>query len=322
MLIRIAQHSCIGWPGRGRIMLALLVAIPAAMVYPWRCERDQWVLGVAAVGIVALFAGWRGQYLTTMVRRRIAMNRGRRLTPETAIRATALLSVTSLNADSDTLPLPLIAGYLQRYGIRADMIRIISCDNRFDNRKTWIGITVSAVENLAALRGRSSRIPLSETAQVVARRLAGQLRELGWSASLVGVDGVPQLVTSTAREAWRGVVEENGNYLAAYQVHPAYQTGDALSDILAAVWSYPARETWTVLEIGRSTVAVACVFRTVGQPDGTPPVPGLLPQAGHHRQTLLVLEPGSTRRLGGHSPLSADLLAELSWPVTAIAAAR
>ncbi|MBY0440903.1 MAG: type VII secretion protein EccE [Mycobacteriaceae bacterium] len=321
----MAQRSRIVWPGRGRIVLALLVGIPAAMAYPWHGERGQGVLGVAAVVLVALFAWWRGQYLTTMVRRRLAMNR-RRLRPEIATRATALLSVESMDADSDPLPLTLIAGYLDRYGIRAEMIRIISCHNGFDTRKTWIGLTVSAVENLVALRGRSWQIPLSQTAQVAARRLADQLRELGWSASPVGLDGVPQLVASGARETWRGVVEENGNYVAAYRVHPAYRTGDALSEVLAAAWSYPARETWTVLEIAGGqdgpTAAAACVFRTVGRPDGTAPVAGLIPQGGQHRQTLAVLELGCTQRLDGHGPVPPGLLAELCWPAAAIAAAR
>lgn len=63
--------------------------------------------------------------------------------------------------DSDVLPLPLIAGYLDRYGIRADKIRITSRDNASDasRRETWIGLTLSAPENLAALRAarRGSR---------------------------------------------------------------------------------------------------------------------------------------------------------------------
>ena len=51
------------------------------------------------------------------------------------------------------LPLALITRYLDRYGIRADKIRITSRDNASDasRRETWIGLTVSAADNLAAL---------------------------------------------------------------------------------------------------------------------------------------------------------------------------
>ena len=84
------------------------------------------------------------------------------------------------------LPLPLIAGYLDRYGIRADKVRITSRDNASGARETWIGLTISAVDNLVALQARSARIPLHETAQVAARRLADHLREIGWEASTSG----------------------------------------------------------------------------------------------------------------------------------------
>jgi hypothetical protein len=67
--------------------------------------------------------------------------------------------------------LPLIAGYLDRYGVRCDKIRITSRD--LDGlRTTWIGMTLGAVENLAALRARSPRIPLRDTAEVAGRRTA------------------------------------------------------------------------------------------------------------------------------------------------------
>ena len=73
-------------------------------------------------------------------------------------------------ADSDALPLPLLAKYLNRYGIRADAIRVTSRDAVSDNglrqRETWIGLTVSAAANLPALQARSARIPLRETAEV------------------------------------------------------------------------------------------------------------------------------------------------------------
>jgi type VII secretion protein EccE len=50
------------------------------------------------------------------------------------------------------LPLRLIAGYLDRYGIRCDKVRITSRDTA-GNRTTWVGLTLGAADNLAALRG-------------------------------------------------------------------------------------------------------------------------------------------------------------------------
>ena len=139
---------------------------------------------------------------------------------EPAAETTALLRVGAPSGDSDVLPLPLIARYLDRYGIRADKIRITSRDNASDasRRETWIGLTISAVDNLAALQARSPRIPLHETAQVAARRLADHLREIGWEASTVGPDDVPRLLGPDARETWRGVQRGASDYIAAYRV--------------------------------------------------------------------------------------------------------
>src|SRR4029077_20582061 len=122
-------------------------------------------------------------------------------------RATALLRIGPPVGDADVLPLQVIARYLDRYGIRADKIRITSRDNESDalRRETWIGLTVSAADNLTALRARSPRIPLHETAEVAVRRLADHLREIGWEASTVGPDDVPRLLTPSVRETWRAV---------------------------------------------------------------------------------------------------------------------
>ena len=60
--------------------------------------------------------------------------------------------------------------------------------------QTWIALTVSAADNLAALQARSARIPLQETTQVAVRRLADHLREIGWEAGMVGPDDVPGLL--------------------------------------------------------------------------------------------------------------------------------
>ena len=169
--------------------------------------------------------------------------------------------------------------------------------------QTWIGLTVSAADNLAALQARSSRIPLHETAQVAARRLADHLREIGWEASVSGPDDVPRLLDPAGRETWRAV-QGGSDYLAAYRV----SVDDALAETLDAILSHPARETWTALEIAgagesgaRHTAAVACALLTDAPSPAAAPLPGLTPQRGNHRPALMALDLLSTQRLDGHT---------------------
>ncbi|BBZ73115.1 type VII secretion protein EccE [Mycobacterium paraseoulense] len=301
-------------PGPGRITLALLAIVPAVMAYPWRSPRDYWLLGIAAAVVLVLFGCWRGLYVTTLLRRRLAiLGRGERAAPESATATTALLRVGAPGADPGVLP--LLARYLDRYGIRADKIRITSRDNAADasRRETWIGITISATDNLAALRARSERIPLRETAQVVARRLADHLRELGWDVTSVAPDDVPRLLTSNARERWSAVQRGASDYLAAYQI----QVDGGLAETLEAIRAHPARETCAALEIAgdgtRLTVAAACAFLTDTPPERTAPPAGLTAQRGNQRPALQALDLLSTRRLDGHVDAPAGLLAELDW---------
>ncbi|ORW46805.1 type VII secretion protein EccE [Mycobacterium paraense] len=314
-------------PGTGRITLALLAVVPAAMAYPWRSPRDYWVLGIAAAVVIVLFAWWRGLHLTTIVRRRVAMaRRARGFVPESgsATSATALLRLGPPLGDSDVLPLPLIADYLDRYGIRADKIRITSRDNASDasRRQTWIGLTVSATDNLAALQARSARIPLAETTQVAARRLADHLREMGWDAGTVAPDDVPRLVAPNARETWRGVQRGDSDYVAAYQV----RVDAGLAETLDAIRSHPVRETCTALEIAgdrnHRTVAAACAFLTESPPAGAAPLAGLIPQRGNHRPALAALDLLSVQRLDGHADEPAGVLAGLAWPTPEAGAHR
>ncbi len=313
----MSKHS-IPTPGSGRITLALLVIAPAAMAYPWRSPRDYWLIGVAAAVVIALFGARGGLYLTTIARRRLAIiGRSNAFIPESpATATTVLVRVGAPDDDSAVLPLSLIAGYLDRYGIRADKIRITSRDNASDasRRETWIGLTVSATENLAALQARSSRIPLQETAQVVARRLADHLRETGWDATAVAPDDVPRLLTSNPRERWREVQRGASDYIAAYEI----AVDAALPETLDAIRSYTARETCTALEIAgdkaEPTVAVACAFQTDTPPERKAPLAGLTPQRGNHLPALTALDLLSTARLDGHTPAPAGLLTQLRWP--------
>lgn len=310
------------WPGTGRITLVLLAAAAAATAYPWQSARERWVLGIGIAVAGALLTRWQGLPLTTLLRRRVALNRGnhgerRAGRPAADPRVTALLSVAAPQYDPDLLPLPLIAGYLDRYGLRADTIRVTSRDiDHQDGRErtTWIGLTFSATDNLAALQARSPQIPLDQTAAVVARRLADHLRESGWVTGVVEPDDVPRLDIAGSRETWQAIVQDSGEHLAAYRLTP----GHDLPDLLAKVWDYPATETWTALELagtgGDQTLAFAAAYRTGAQPGAGGPLPGLSPQPGNQRAALAVLNPSSVQGLDGHAVVARDWLTRLRWP--------
>lgn len=323
----MSQLRSIPTPGTGRITLAALAVVPAVLAYPWQSTRDYGLLGIAAVVVIVLFGWWRGLHFTTILRRWLGII-GRRggFVPQSgpATKTTALLRVGPPVGDSDVLPLPVIARYLDRYGIRADKIRITSRDNASDasRREAWIGLTVSAADNLTALQARSARIPLHETVEVAVRRLADHLREIGWEASTVGPDDVPQLLTPNVRETWRGLQRGRSDYVAAYQV----RVDSALPETLDAIRSYPARETCTALEIAgdttHNTIAAACAILTDVPPSGAAPLPGLTPQSGNHRPALAALDLLSTQRLDGHTDAPADLLTRLHWPTRPAGAHR
>ena len=83
---------------------------------------------------IVLLARWRGLPVTTILRRRLAMRRPRSGVRRaggsgTDVRTTALLRVTPPESGPDALPLPLIASYADRYGLRADAIRVTSRDS-------------------------------------------------------------------------------------------------------------------------------------------------------------------------------------------------
>ncbi|AEF34300.1 transmembrane protein [Mycolicibacter sinensis] len=318
-------RSTIPRPGPARIALVLLAVVPALLAYPWPTPRDRWVLAVGVAVAIVLLSWWHGLHLTTIVRRRLAMSRSSRGTHTdrravSGARTTSALRIAAAAA-GDTLPLSVIAGYLNRYGLQADAVRITSRGTRpeagADETDTWIGLTFSAARNLAALQARSPEIPLQRTADIAVRRLADHLREIGWDTTLVAADEIPPLIDSGARETWRSVVDGSGEHVAAYQVAIDAALGDTLSRIRAS----NAGETWTVLEFaddgGRRTVAAACALRTGSAPGGAAPLAGLVSEQGKHRSALLSLHPLSGSRLDGGAVLADDELAGLRWPVAA-----
>ena len=314
-------------PPTGRITLVLLAVVAAAIAFPWHSVRERWVLGVAVAAVIVLLARWQGLPVTTILRRRLAIlrpSRGARAAEEsvTDVRTTALLRVAPPLGDADSLPLALIAGYAQRYGLRADAVRVTSRDSTSEvgtrERETWIGVTISAADNLAALQARSSQIPLRETAEVAARRLADHLRESGWTAALANSDDVPTPYPRSSRETWSGVSQGSSNHVAAYGV----KVDTALPNTLAAIWSYPVREVWTAAEVSGAgddqTLAVACAFLTDAAPSASGPLPGLISKSGIQRAALTALDPLSSQRLDGHVVLPESLLLErLRWASTA-----
>ncbi len=298
-----------------RLTLALLFVIPAALAYPWQSTADRWLLGVAVAVVVVAFAWWRGLFVTTMVARRIAMLRRRNHvggSHQSSEFATAVLRVEP--RDQTDLPLGLIAGYIDRYGIDFDKVRVTSRDVG-GVRTTWVGLTLGAADNLSALAARSSRMPLQDTVEVAARRLADHLRETGWDVSTDDAAATP--VPEQAKETWRGISDGRG-YLAAYRI----RVDEQLADTLAALSTSDDGETWTALEFTGSRahpeVAAACAIRTAERPGSRAPLTGLTPERGEHRPALAALATDSDRRLSATPvPVPADLPSQLRWPTGA-----
>jgi type VII secretion protein EccE len=295
-----------------RLTLAALFVVPAAMAYPWQSTVDRWLVGAAIAVVVIAFAWWRGLFVTTILARRIRLLTRRTGADETdppAEYATVALRVTP--RESDELPLTLVTGYLDRYGISFDKVRVTSRDLG-GARTTWIGLTLGAADNVAALSARSPHLPLQETASLTARRMADHLRESGWEAV---IDDTPEgLARGRSKETWRGVKDGEG-YLAAYRL----AVDERLPETLAAVWSCGADEIWSAVEFTGSRThpeaAAACVVRTPERPGAGAPVDGLTPERGRHGSALAAIRPQSHRRLPAQpASISQDLLSVLRWP--------
>ena len=291
-----------------RLALALLFIIPAAMAYPYETPTQRWVLGVAVAVVILLFAWWGGDFATTKLARLWKIWRGNRTGAGPAEPGDAATVVLRLeHSVADEVPVALIAGYVERYGLRLDKVRITSRD-RAGERRNWVSLTLDAAQNLPALQARSARIPLRDTADVMARRLADHLREGGWTVSVLEV--VPRPVAGRAKETWRALGDESG-FLAAYRI-PA----GSLQQILDAVWALQSDEVWAAVEFGPETVTGAVAVRSSEQPAATAPISGLVTLRGRQREMLDTLNPLSSQRLPGHEP-AGMVAAELRWPAGA-----
>ncbi|OBG88998.1 type VII secretion protein EccE [Mycobacterium sp. E802] len=277
-----------------RLALASLFIVAAILARPWQTVTERWVLGVSVAAVVLLLAWWGGLFLTTRIARRVSMwrrNLAKSAPAESAGAETVVLRVDP----ADPAQLPIVVSYLDRYGIRCDKVRITHRDAG-GARRSWISLTVAAVDNLDALRARSSRIPLRETTEVVGRRLADHLREQGWTVTLV--DGVDSPLPDPGKETWRGVTDDSG-FVAAYRVG----VSDKVEAVLAGIGALGAQETWTALEFTGSPtdpqVTVGAAIRTADRPSAKAPLAGLTPVRGRHRPALAALNPLSTQRLDG-----------------------
>lgn len=291
-----------------RLALALLFIVPAALAYPYETVTQRWTLGVAVAVVILLFAWWKGDFATTKLARRWTIWRGNHSeagVAEAGDTATVLLRIDE--PGSDELPVALIAGYTDRYGLRCDKVRITSRDLAGE-RQTWITLTLDAAENLRSLQARSPRIPLHDTADVLGRRLADHLRENGWAVTAIDEGDRPAPLSGEAKETWRAITDGSG-FLTAYRIPTA-----ALPETLAAVWAHPSEETWTAVEFGPGTVASVCAVRTAERPASAAPISGLATLGGRQRTVLDALDPLSSRRVGDHQPAGPALAEELRWP--------
>ncbi|MEZ0356147.1 type VII secretion protein EccE [Mycobacterium sp. SA01] len=288
----------INGPGAGRLTVVGMAIVTAVLAYPWRSTADRWALGIAVAVVLVSMMWWRGQFLTTILwrRLRVLLNRrpiegasadiqGRRTDAVT----TALLRVDSRHGE---LPVGVLTGYLDRYGLVCDAVRVTTRTGP-DSTTTWIGLTFSGARNLAALQGRSARIPLRQTAENAARRLAGHLHETGWTATLVDAAEVPALAAGDARERWRSVTDARG-HLTTYSVADP-QT------VLRGVSAAGAQEVWTVVEIAGPSLLTdlkaGVAIRTEEAPATPAPVPGLAAIHGRQARALAALHPLSGMRL-------------------------
>jgi type VII secretion protein EccE len=276
-----------------RLALALLFIVPAALAYPYETVTQRWILGVAVAVVILLFAWWKGDFATTKLTRRWSIWRGNHSGGGVvADHCTATVLLRLDDSVSDEVPVALIAGYTDRYGLRLDKVRLTSRDLTGE-RQTWITLTLDAEQNLRSLQARSSRIPLHDTVDVIGRRLADHLRENGWTVSVPEV--APRPVSGQAKETWRALTDESG-FLTAYRLPAA-----SLPATLDAVWAHSSDELWTAVEFGPDTVTGVAAVRSAEAPTGLP-VAGLVTLGGRQRAVLEALDPLSSQRLPGHQP--------------------
>lgn len=276
---------------RGRLTCAILVVVPGALAYPWPTATQRWLLVAGIAVAIAVLASWRGRFLTTLFvdrLRTLMRSRGRLDCPAVTSRiGTDITTTVVIRVADDThdLPMDLLAGYLDRYGIRCRSVRVARHQGPA-GVQVWIALLFSAADNLAALQGRSAEIPLHATAHVAGRRLVDELRELGCSAALVEPEHVPRIATGEAKELWNSIACDDG-FLTVYSVQDPSET-----DVSAG------EESWTVWVIvgpvARPRMTVGVALRTPQRPGREIPAPGLTTLVGRQMEALSAMDLLST----------------------------
>ena len=266
-------------PHEVRLTLALLFVIPAAMAYPWQSTADRWLLGVAVAALIILFAWWRGLFS----RRSRSPARAAGPQPQAEARpgrptyTTVLLRVEHPREPESAAGagrrLPGSLRHPLRQGARHE-------PGYGGTRTTWIGLTLGAADNLAALQGAVAANPVAGH-----RRLSpGGWRTIsarsGWSVTIVDTAGLCH-TDPQAKETWRGVPDGPG-YLAAYRI----AVDDQLTEPSLRCWVTARQEIWTRWNSPATAtdpdVAAACAFRTASGRARRARWPGLTPERGLH----------------------------------------
>lgn len=285
-------------------LVATLVAAGAFALYR-RDPADRWIAITAGLLALVLLVWWRGTFLTDILGRftKMLTRRLSRQSPANTAqivaagvdaRTTVVLEVKAPTSGEE-VPVGLLAGYLDRYGVRCSSIRVTTTDTVGAEGKTWVSLTLSAADNLTALQARSPRIPLRETADIVGRRLADHLRELGWQVNTAENPDVPLL--AEVKEGSRAVSDDHG-FLAAYRV----TVNSDLPETLVSVAGAALPERWTALELtgtgNAPQLTVVCALRTEEKPAPHSPWAGLTPYWGEHLLVLRAMDPLSSGTVG------------------------
>lgn len=331
------------------LLLGWAALLPAGRQPLW------WHYAVAAALILAFLGSWHGQHVSTTVRRWAPMDwhnrrqrslraRGpqpRRRRPSdqsapgeqtdtapadsSALEARIVIHLRphphTLSTPEDTddqLPWRFITGWLNRYGVRADVLTITAVTRtpapsglRTDSaallsgrmpqhRDTWLTYTLRAESNVGALTARRTTMgnpaggasvedpnapARAALADTTGRRLIAELRERGWLATISEAEELPEFVPAAAterRETWTGTEHSDG-FRAVYAVDPG-----SLSGVLNELPNMGAKATWVTVTIRSRGHQPATIEACVGTLTGARPprdlLPGLSGFHGMHRR--------------------------------------
>ncbi len=181
--------------------VGVLFIVAAVLARPWQTNTERWVLEVSVAAVVLLLAWWGGLFLTTRIARHLAVWRRNlaKKQPEQPVGSRPSCCASTQRTRPSCRPSSATSTATESV---VDKVRVTHRDAG-GSRRSWISLTVAAVDNLDALRARSSRIPLRDTTEIVGRRLADHLREQGWTVTIV--DGVDSPLPDPGKETWRGV---------------------------------------------------------------------------------------------------------------------